>query len=205
VQERQNLAEIGVRGVFAGAFDGGVGAFQELFARSFVQRFAAVVARKVTRWRLGRDWGLLRWGRGHGAVRRGLDSDVGRDAWRWRGRWLASEGERAQQNRRDDSHGGDSATTYGVNVHRQLSSSGPSTARLLDPKLDVVFKLLFVANCTARARRKWGRPRRQRKTLTELCSAFGIELTGARLTALDDPDTDKDAIVTTLIRERRWP
>jgi hypothetical protein len=45
----------------------------------------------------------------------------------------------------------------------------------------------------------------QRKTVTELCTAFGIELTGARLTALDDPDTDKDAIVTTLIRERRWP
>jgi hypothetical protein len=45
----------------------------------------------------------------------------------------------------------------------------------------------------------------QRATIAKLSAAFGIELTLAQRASLDDPNTNLDAIVDVLIRERRWP
>ena len=50
-----------------------------------------------------------------------------------------------------------------------------------------------------------GRTEIQKETVAKLCAAFGIELTDAQRTSLDDPKTDLDAIIDVLIRERRWP
>jgi predicted transposase/invertase (TIGR01784 family) len=123
---------------------------------------------------------------------------AGRALYNW-GRFFAAPDERtlAQLAQEDDT------MATAVKALENLSQD-PETQRIARDRED---SLRFYNMSLAQREREGleqGIRLQQRKTVTELCSAFGVKLTQARLTALDDPDTDVDAIVTTLIRERRW-